>query len=685
MHINPKVTNRIPIDIIIVSSNNRDILKECIDSIEQQTYKDHTVYLLDNDSTDGTKEFIVKNYPAVRFIDIPKEGPSKKRNIGIQQSTSKYIVLMDSDARLTKYWLDYAVNYMEKHEDVGICGGKILKANNLIDSAGGIVSRKGGANVIGNNEIDSKQYESFKRVSFIPSASLIMRRKMISEIGGFDPVYFYGYEDTDLGLRANISGWKVVYNPDLISYHLGFSTMKKKPKKENTFRGERNKVYTFLKDFQLKTILTYSPLLFLDFLNAISFKQNKNEIFKAYLWNISNLGYIMKRRHEIHKARKIDDSQLFSEIYFPILGRFANVKSNRYLKFFKNIKRKDLKHITFFVTTQCNSKCKHCFYWKELNKEDLSLEGIDKILSKFPNVENILLSGGEPFVRKDFVEVIGLIVKYLNPKSIGIPTNCLLDKKILSDMKQVLTNHHQVVFGMGCSLDGTEKVHDTIRGVEGSFKKTIALINELNSLKCKYPNLKHISVNTVITQENERDLPKLVELVKSLDVSNHFFDLIRGDHQGILNLPKKQSFKSINRLRYDTRKYYIAKSHSNPLKRLFANLAERHIIIIQNELLIKNKKWPFKCTAGRDNLVLESDGTIRICELTEKLGSLYDHNIKDLLMTKKAREIFNQILDHKCDCSHICNLSLSINTSYKDIFLNRLLLDSLKSVKYFGI
>ena len=78
------------------------------------------------------------------------------------------------------------------------------------------------------------------------------------------------------------------------------------------------------------------------------------------------------------------------------------------------------------------------------------------------------------------------------------------------------------------------------------------------------------------------------------------------------------------------------------LQRFFANLAERHIIITQTEI-IKGKRWPFKCSAGKENLVLESDGTMRVCELTSKIGNLIDNSPEELLKSEQAKNIFKMI------------------------------------------
>jgi len=672
------------IDIIIVSHNNKDILGTCLDSINKQSYENHEIYLLDNDSTDGTKKFIKKNYPKINFFDMPKKGPSEKRNLGISMSSSKYIVVMDSDAVLTKDWLKQAVNYMESHKDVGLCNGKILGKEGLIDSAGGIIAKNGGGTDIGALQKDSGQFDYFKRAAFLKSASLIIRRKMVKEIGDFDPDYFFGCEDSDLGLRANISGWKVIYNSDLVSYHLSHQTMKKLSNKNECFITHRNKILTLLKNFELKTLILYSPLLIFSFFISLCLKKHRLQMIKGYLWNLIYLRRTLEKRRKIQAKRKISDNELFDILEFPLLIRSMGKSKSKYIKFLKKIKTKKMRSITFFITTNCNSKCKHCFYWKNLNNtKDLSLKQIETVLSNFQDIDSILLSGGEPFIREDLLKIIDIIVKYNHPKLISIPSNGLLGEKIMSDMEAMLKKYPNINFAVNLSLDGTKRYHDYIRGVKGNFKKTIDLSQKLIGLKKRYSNFQSVAVNTVITKENYKDLPKVIALAKKLKVHEHFFDIIRGQHQGILSVPELGDLKKINTLRYNARKYYNLRKHKNPIKRFLVNLRERHIIITQTEVLM-NKKWPFKCVAGVNDMIVESDGTARICELTPKIGSLLENSSEELLKSEQAKKIFKVIENHRCDCTHVCNVSSSMAHSFKDFFLTRPIIDFFKKFRYFN-
>jgi len=242
---------------------------------------------------------------------------------------------------------------------------------------------------------------------------------------------------------------------------------------------------------------------------------------------------------------------------------------------------------------------------------------------------------------------------------IQIPTNCIFD--VADKFENILKDNPKTVFLVVCSLDGLKKEHDYIRGIEGNFEKTINLIKKFGGLRKKYPNFQDLVINTVITDYNYKTLPKLVESVKKLPVDNHAFEIMRGEHQGIFNLPNMENLKEINNLREKTSEYYNRKRPF--LKRIFNNLKTKRLLTSQMNVL-KGKKWKFGCVAGLTDMTIESDGTARICELQPKIGSLLENSPEELLNSGKAKIIFNQIKNHQCDCTHICNLSTSINHSF---------------------
>ena len=175
------------------------------------------------------------------------------------------------------------------------------------------------------------------------------------------------------------------------------------------------------------------------------------------------------------------------------------------IKWKMNFRRKLPNCFIFFVTSKCNSRCKTCFYWKNLNKKnDLSLEEIQKISKGLDKILWLHLSGGEPFLRNDLSKICSIFIKNNQTHNIAIPTNCLLPDIVLNQTEEILKDNPGINLNLLLSIDGFEKTHDSIRGVKGNFKKAIYVEKKLFELKKEYPNLSTM-ICTVVNKQNYID------------------------------------------------------------------------------------------------------------------------------------------------------------------------------------
>ncbi len=146
-----------------------------------------------------------------------------------------------------------------------------------------------------------------------------------------------------------------------------------------------------------------------------------------------------------------------------------------------------LRQLTFFVTTKCNAKCKHCFYWESLNQkiDELKLDEIKKISSTMPEFPMLSISGGEPYLRLDLAEVCEVFYKQNKVREIFIPTNSLLLDNVKRITESILRKCPEANLTLNISLDGLEEFHDDLRGVKGNFKKVEQNIGGNARGKCK--------------------------------------------------------------------------------------------------------------------------------------------------------------------------------------------------------
>ncbi len=156
------------------------------------------------------------------------------------------------------------------------------------------------------------------------------------------------------------------------------------------------------------------------------------------------------------------------------------------------------------LTYNCNLKCKMCPFWKR-STIDLSLENEKKVVKQIYNSGAcaIAFEGGEPLLRKDLSEILAFSRSL--PLQTSLITNGTLLESKIDEIAQYISG------GIYVSLDGLEKTHDSIRGVNGCFKKAIQGIIAASK---KVP----VSINTTIMAENVHEIEDLVNLAKELDI-----------------------------------------------------------------------------------------------------------------------------------------------------------------------
>jgi len=327
-------------------------------------------------------------------------------------------------------------------------------------------------------------------------------------------------------------------------------------------------------------------------------------------------------------------------------------------------------HLTYFVTSRCNARCTHCFYWKELNKpkNELTLEEIKKISKTMPNFLYLLLTGGEPFLRKDLPEVVKIFSTNNKITNIVIPTNGFLTKNIVENTEKILNNTKAHII-IQISIDGLKKHHDKSRGVPGIFDKAIETFKRLKKLKSKYKNLNLGFIMTMFST-NQTILKETYKFLKTLQPDSIFLNIARGDlsNQDIKKIDFKYYKELNNLIREDFRKKEL-KGFSNFR---FSSIA-KEVNIKTHEIITKTletNKYQIPCYAGILDAVLTEHGDLYPCEiLSMSLGNLRDHNynFKKLWNSKKAKEIRKHIKNTKCFCTHECFINTNVLFNPKNL------------------
>ena len=272
------------VTIVIPNYNGINFLKDCLESLLRQTYRDYEIIIVDNASTDGSVEWVRENYPAVHIIRLSEnKGFSAAVNIGIKASDKEFVALVNSDTIAEEDWLFNLVDMIQGSEDIFSCSSKMLKMSNsqLIDDAGDGYTIFGWAFQIGNGLSEVRYNTSRSLVSSCAGAA-IYRRKLFSKVGFFDEAYFAYLEDVDIGIRATLLGLKNVYASKARILHYGSASTGGGFSEFKVRLSARNNIWLFKKNFNvfLKIINSFTFALgWLVMLNVM----RKKGFLKSYL------------------------------------------------------------------------------------------------------------------------------------------------------------------------------------------------------------------------------------------------------------------------------------------------------------------------------------------------------------------------------------------------------------------
>ncbi len=256
------------ISMVIPNYNGKKLLAKCLKSIYKNTNLPKEVVIVDNGSTDGSVEFLEENYPKIKIINNSKNfGFAKAVNQGIEISRNKYVAVINNDISLDKNWFKTIKSQIRKrnNKNVACWCGKILTANGKkIESKGLDFWICGKATNIENGKDYIKNNKEVPKYVFGASgAAAVYEKRAVKKAGLFDEDFFAYQEDVDLSLRLQKMGFKTLYVPKAICFHLGGATSDKM----GNFRQRmvfKNWIYIIIKNYSFKTILRYLPQIALE-------------------------------------------------------------------------------------------------------------------------------------------------------------------------------------------------------------------------------------------------------------------------------------------------------------------------------------------------------------------------------------------------------------------------------------
>lgn len=645
----------------------------------------------------------------VKVLSLDKRcGAAIARNEGAKICAGDIIVFIDSDILPADNWLVEIENSFDEYSDIDVVQGVYdidCSKKNLAELA---------RNYYKCHNIS--KLENGELISGINSYCFAIKREVFTKIGGFNSDA-EKVEDVEIAHRLVKSGYKILLNKNVRVKHLKQYTLfgllecdyhkvlaKTKIFLSGYFKGDSGITFSLNKingmSNEIWTMFLSGAALFSAFC-AFAFK---NPVF-VYLGLLIFLALISLNLNFFSLMKKNGGVFVavgcmfvyFCEMFIALLAVLSGIieclfKTTNSIKDIVSEKlrwgKKIVFHslaampeqVTLFVTNKCNLKCRHCFYWRDLNKnnDEFSIDELKKILPTMGRFSFVSLAGGEPFLRSDIPKIVALLVNVNKVRRISIPTNGYFTRRIVELTKEILRIcRDKSSILVKVSLDGIGEAHDSIRGMKGSFDKAAATFFELKLLKREHKNLK-IGILLTVSKLNERSLAETASYVMdklSPDIVG--LNFIRGDLKECSI--KAAEVKNYRQLYRDILKWLADKKQSSGFYYEFYHAYKNEISRLIHEI-VETGKYPLECYAGGLSAMIDSSLNVYPCEiLSKKMGNLResDYDFKKLWFSANASGIRDYIGNGSCCCTHECNLQ--INSFFNSKQALKLLTKTLKN------
>lgn len=306
-------------------------------------------------------------------------------------------------------------------------------------------------------------------------------------------------------------------------------------------------------------------------------------------------------------------------------------------------------NITLSVTSRCNSRCATCNIWKAEN-QGLGLDELEKVFHSLGRAPYwFTMSGGEPFLRSDIVEICEAAYAICRPGIINIPTNGLLSRSIPDKVREIAERCPATQIVVNLSLDGIGAEHDTIRGVPGNFDRVMETYHGLSELG-GLSNFT-LGVHSVVSKYNVDRIGNLADFVETLNPDSYIAEIAEervelGTIGGDIT-PNVDDFeKAADRLIA-----YLEKGKNSGMGRVTQAFRKRYYRMVGE--VFTGRKQVIPCYAGFASAQIAAGGDVWACCIrAESMGNLrdYHYNFHRIWASEAAQRIRREIVGGGCYC-----------------------------------
>jgi len=321
------------ISIVITNWNGKSVLKDCLTSLNKQSYKNFETIVIENGSKDGSTDMVKKEFPKVILIaNKENKGFCGGMNQGVRKAKAKFVFLLNNDTELDKNCIKNLVKcWKNKPREVIALFPKIYYFDNrkVINAFRARWTKWRFWTLAYKDKIDKGQFNKSERIFADNYVAICFRKKEFEKIGMFDESFFIYAEDQEVSYRLNVLGYSIFTCPNSILYHKESMSIK------NNFEGDmevnrairhrqygtRNYLICILKNYELKNLFIFFPYALLrlwfyhGIIRGIIITKRPLKIIFISIKNLTDIigdfNNILKKRKKIQTNRKVKDSEIW--------------------------------------------------------------------------------------------------------------------------------------------------------------------------------------------------------------------------------------------------------------------------------------------------------------------------------------------------------------------------------------
>jgi len=298
---------------VIITWNSESVVRGCLDSLVAEGSAVTGITVVDNASTDGTKEMIKDGYHAVTLIEnVENMGFAAAANQGVRECGCEYVLLLNPDISFEPGFVGALADTLKNNTEAGSASPRLVRPDGLLDSAGMAMQKSRKAVDRGRDEPDTGRYDAPGRVFGFCGAAVLLRRAMLEDaaVDGeyFDESFFAYKEDIDLAWRADLLGWKALYVPASAAvHHRGWKVSGRKSMPRSLrLHSHKNRYLTIIKNDDPVNVLIHLPQILFYELKLFAYSLFAEPfLFGACLDIIRLLPDLLKKRRAVMGRRRL--------------------------------------------------------------------------------------------------------------------------------------------------------------------------------------------------------------------------------------------------------------------------------------------------------------------------------------------------------------------------------------------